>query len=140
MEQTIALTDRVITLKNGLKVANFSSPHSFTFVDGTVVPKLPAVTAKWLMLDVEEEIQKQRRPKFRTVRLTWKLSDNVLDSIELWYTLFILKKVDVVIVPLPVMTALHRAWEFKDVLKSPFRVIRVADRITKAIHTDKFCI
>ena len=28
----------IITLSNGKKVANFSSPHPFTFTDGSVIP------------------------------------------------------------------------------------------------------
>jgi hypothetical protein len=128
------------TLSNGLRVANFSSPHPFTFIDGTVIPAVDADKARNLMLEVDEKSIPQRSSKFKTVELDWSLSERVADEIDYWFTFFAMKKVDVVLVPLPVMTALKSIWNQKDILKSPFRVIRVADRITKSIHIDKFCI
>ncbi len=134
------MDSKIHTLSNGLRVANFSSPHPFTFTDGTVVPPVEDDLARRLMLDVGETIQSERNRKFKSVKLEWGLSERVADEIDYWFTFFAMKKVDVVIVPLPVMTALHSIWNEKSILKSPFRVIRVADRITKAIHTDTFCI
>ena len=134
------MDNRIYTLSSGLKVANFSSPHPFTFTDGTVIPAIDADKARNLMLEVEETVIPNRHSRFRTVSLDWTLSERVADEIDYWYTYFAMKKVDVVLVPLPVMTALKAIWNQKDILKSPFRVIRVADRITKAIHIDKFCV
>jgi len=128
------------TLSNGLRVANFSSPHPFRFTDGTIIPPVDADLAIKLMLDVDETSHPQRSSKFKTVSLEWTLSERCADEIDYWFTFFAMKKVDVVLVPLPVMTALKSIWNQKDILKSPFRVIRVADRITKSIHIDKFCI
>ena len=128
------MESRIFELKSGLRVANFSSPHPFRFTDGTVVPAVNDDTANRLMLDVEERLQPERdRSKFCTVKLDWNLSESVADEIDYWFTFFAMKKVDVVIVPLPVMTALHSVWNEKDIIKSPFRVIRVRDRITKTI-------
>jgi hypothetical protein len=134
------MESKIHTLTNGLRVANFSSPHPFTFTDGTVIPAVEDDKARKCMLEVDEERVPQRSAKFRTVKLDWSLSEYVSDEIDYWFTFFAMKKVDVVIVPLPVMTALRSIWREKDIIKSPFRVIRVADRITKAIHIDKFCI
>ena len=134
------MKDRVHTLSNGVKVANFSSPHPFTFTDGTIIPAVPDEIARKLMLEVDEKSIPQRSSRFRTVSLDWSLSERVADEIDYWYTFFAMKIVDVVLVPLPVMTALKTIWDQKKILKSPFRVIRVADRITKTIHIDKFCI
>lgn len=134
------MESRIYTLSNGLRVANFSSPHPFTFTDGTVIPAVEDEKAINLMLDVEESSIPQRNSRFKTVELDWSLSEPVADEIDYWFTFFAMKKVDVVIVPLPVMVALRNIWNIKDILKSPFRVIRVADRITKAIHINKFCM
>jgi len=134
------MESKIYTLKNGLRVVNFSSPHSFLFTDSTVIPAVKDDKARNLMLEVEEMRVSQRNSRFRTVKLDWSLSESVSEEIDYWFTFFAMKKVDVVIVPLPVMTALKSIWLEKDIIKSPFRVIRVADRITKAIHTDKFCI
>lgn len=92
------------------------------------------------MLDVEEQMVPQRNSRFKTVKLDWTLSERVADEIDLWYTFFAMKKVDVVIVPLPVMVALRGIWDEKKIIKSPFRVIRVANRITKEIEIFKYCI
>ncbi len=43
--------------------------------------------------------------------------------------------IDVVLVPFPVMTALKDA----GISIGKARVIRVADRVTKMIHIDRFC-
>jgi len=131
---------KIHTLDNGVRVANFSSPHSFVFTDSTVIPAVDKERAQALMLEVIEHKVSQRNSRFRTVVLEWTLSERVSDEIDYWYTFFAMKKVDVVIVPLPVMVALRKVWDQKKILKSPFRVIRVADRITKRIHVDKFCI
>lgn len=131
---------RIHKLKCGLRVANFSSPHPFTFTDGTVIPAVDKELASKLMLDVEEQMVPQRNSRFKTVKLDWTLSERVADEIDLWYTFFAMKKVDVVIVPLPVMVALRGIWDEKKIIKSPFRVIRVANRITKEIEIFKYCI
>jgi hypothetical protein len=133
------MLDKIYTLTNGLRVANFSSPHPFTFTDGTVIPERDKEFAKRMMLEVEEIPVKCRR-RFKTIKPDFTLTHLVRDQIILWWTLYNMKKVDAVLLPLPVMTALLKEFTEKQVLKSPFVVIRVADRITKAIHIDKFCI
>ena len=134
------MKSRIYTLTNGLRVANFSSPHPFYFTDRTLVPAVEDEKARNLMLEVKETRVPQRNAKYQLVSLDWSLSESVADEIDYWFTFFAMKEVDVVIVPLPVMKALKSIWNPKDIVKSPFRVIRVADRVSKAIHIDKFCI
>ena len=134
------MEDRIYTLKNGLRVVNFSSPHSFTFTDGTILPAVSDELSLRLMLDVEEIPVPQRNARYKTVKLDWSLNERVRDEIDYWFTFFAMKKVDVVIIPFPVMTALLKIWNEKAVMKTPFRVIRMADRIDKSIYDIKFCI
>ena len=134
------MEDRIYKLSNGLRVANFSSPHPFRFTDGTEIPAVSDELAEKLLLDVDEQLCNERNRKFKTVKVDWSLSEAVSDEIDYWFTFFAMKKVDIVIVPLPVMTALKSIWNEKDVIKSPFRVIRVANRIAKTIYCDKYCI
>jgi hypothetical protein len=135
------MKNRIFPLSNGLRIANFSSPHPFLFTDGTIIPAVEDKLAKLTMLDVEEQrVSNYTARRFQTVKLSWSLSEMVDDQIALWYTIYQVKEVDVVLVPMPVMIALKNTWTEKMILKSPFRVIRMADRITKAIHIDKFCI
>ena len=48
------MDSKIFTLKNGLRVANFSSPHPFTFTDGTIIPAVEDEKARNLMLEVKE--------------------------------------------------------------------------------------
>lgn len=118
-------------LTNGLTVANFSSPHPFNFTDGSVIPACSPERAKGLMLECIED-QVENPDGWTDIRIKWRLSDAVINALcdaeE--------EAVDVVLVPFPVMTAMKEAG--RPVGK--FRVIRVADRVTKAIHTDRFCV
>jgi hypothetical protein len=134
------MESRIVKLSNGLRVVNFSSPHPFRFTDGTELPAVSDELANKLMLRVEEERVSQRNSRYRTVKLDWSLSEEVSDEIDYWYTFFAMKKVDIVIVPLPVMVALKSIWNEKDIVKSPFRVVRVANRISKTIWCDLYCI
>lgn len=120
-----------VSLSNGLRVANFSSPHAFTFEDGSVLEACAPERAKALMLEsVETEVQNPGG--WVDISLEWKLSDEVSDAlIELEQD----DEVDIFLVPFPVMTALKEAG--RDVGKA--RVIRVKDRVTKEIHIDRFC-
>ena len=135
----------VVTLSNGLRVANFSSPHSFKFTDGTVLPACTATRAQTLMLEAEELTLKTYITQTNVssngmhvhvpitdILLSWKMSDVVAEALV---ALQANADVDVVLVPLPVMTAL------KEYGHEPgkARVIRVADRVTKEIHIDRFC-
>lgn len=135
----------IVTLGGGLRVANFSSPHSFTFVTGEVLPACSPERAKALMLEVDE--REIANPKgFTDIRIEFRMSDAVkqeLEEILGRYTDF-----DVLLVPLPVQQAIracdvaaggtgtdqwHRMMRYT-------RVCRVADRVAKTIYGDRFCL
>ena len=143
------MTYPVIELSNGLRVGNFSSPHPFTFTDGSVLPACDNETATHGMLDATETpvivYDKRSRnhvTKYQTIEIAFKLNSDVNKMIQWWIKLYEDELVDVVIVPLPVMTAIHRSMDGMGdwVITRPFRTIRVANRITKEIYIDKFCI
>lgn len=129
------MENRIITLSNGKKVANFSSPHSFTFTDGSV---LPAVT--------NEEAERLKVTFIEThylrgdVGLRFELTDDIRSEISKWMDIYYdpLEHIDVVFCPSPMLTALHN--EGFNVLNSPFRSIRIEDRIKKLVSIDKQCI
>ena len=122
----------VITLNNGLRIANMSSPHPFTFTTGEVLPECSAEEANRLKLDaVEVEV-----PGIKgtiDIKLQFKMNKVVEDHlIELNNN----EDIDIVLIPFPVLQCLREAnWAL-----GKFRCIRVADRVTKAIFPDKFCI
>lgn len=125
----------IITLSNGKRVANFSSPHPFTFEDGIVLPAVSPEEAERLQVTFTETA-------FGTngdVRLTFELSPAILLEINIWLKEHFLKRVDIVFCPLPMITVLQgygSVW----LLNSPFRAIRIEDRIKKLVSIHKQCI
>jgi len=143
----------VVVLSNGLKVANFSSPHPFTFDDGSVLPGCSPEMSRSLMLDAREEETRSECGRFSNINLSFDMSETVFEALESLSDL----DVDIVLVPLPVMQA-AKAW-FNEIAppspRSPryddddkrffkgfskLRTCRVADRVSKTVYHDKFCI
>ena len=122
-----------VKLSNGLTVVNFSSPHSFVFSTGEVLPGCDAERSKALMLESVENGEDSPCGRYENISLIFVMTTEVkaeLDRLNADPT------VDVIIVPLPVMTALKNA----GLAIGKVRVCRSADRISKAIFPDKFCI
>lgn len=138
MTKTAYLTDLspIVTLTNGKKVANFSSPHEFRFTDGTVLPAHDADTANALKIEfIETELNDKG-----DIMLEFELTEKVRDAIVRYAFLYELKAVDVVFCPLPMITALKDTYGGIWVLNSPFRAVRIEDRVNKLVSIDKQCI
>ena len=121
-----------VTLSTGLRVANFSSPHSFRFTDGSVLPSCSFDHSDRGKLDTEE-VDAPGLAGTTDVTVRWKLSDGIR---ELMAEAEATEGVDIFLVPLPFLTALKEA----GLPIGRYRVVRVADRNTKTIHTDRFCV
>ena len=128
----------IVELSNGIRVANFSSPHSFTFEDGTVLPAHINSYAENLAIDFVEETVAGGR--MGDISLTFELSDIAKDAIGFWHIKHLENGVDMVIVPLPMMICLHKEYGRDWVIKSPFRCIRNVSRTSKLVSIDKQCI
>ena len=175
---------QIITLSNGKKVANFSSPHSFTFTDGSEIPAVDAEESVRLKVIFNEDVDEDG-----DVRLDFTMSDAVIEEMKYWMKLWINKEVDVVFCCLPMITAIKDAMDehyldserwYNDVqwaeencssykntpppeipkvlepfvvksstkdeyhlnhLKSsPFRAVRMEDRIKKLLSIEKQCL
>jgi hypothetical protein len=128
----------VVTLTNGLRVANFSSPHPFSFVDGTVLERCDPDRVKVLALNTSELVERSSDGRWNDISIAWRL------TLDVEQALTVLQRnpdVDIILVPLPVMTAIkEQPLADTAFLWSKVRVIRVADRETKAIHIDRFCV
>jgi len=129
----------IITLESGLKVANFSSPHEFRFTDGSVLPACSperATLGKLKAIEVEVD-----RYSWTDIDLEFRMSDAVekmlQEALQLWFD----GKVNIVIVPFPVLNAVkeHDWFDTADSYGHPFRTIRSADRVKKINHADRFC-
>ena len=127
----------IVRLTNGKNVGNFSSPHQFIFTDNSVLPAQSNEIAEDLKIDfIENEISNG------DITLDFYLSIPVIDAMQQWMDLWVNKKVDVVFCPLPMITAIKRSsWYGKSWLRnSPFRSIRIEDRINKLVSISKQCI
>jgi len=120
-----------IQVSNGLTIANFSSPHAFTFSDGKILPACDAERSKALMLSaVESTID---RGQWIDIKLVFEMTKPVWDEVKQMQAD---ETIDIILVPLPVLEAMKNAC----LPIGKCRVVRVADRIAKTIHFDRFCV
>jgi len=141
---------QITKLSNGLKVANFSSPHPFTFEDGSVIPAVNNNDSQRLKVNFNETIIDTKvydylgalnTREFNTISLDFTLSQEVDWEIEVWYKMWKHNDVDIVLCPLPMIQALQKTGDdLQSLLSSPFRAIRMKDRIKKLISIDTFTI
>lgn len=137
----------VVTLTNGLRVANFSSPHPFNFEDGTVLPACaPDRVAAGALERTDEErpwpgqVTPLCQDAIVAVVPQFRLSEQV------WQLLIELQaddSVDIVLIPFPVLEALRNTFDndgqsLLDTV-SKCGTICVKDRQTKAIFINRFC-
>ena len=120
----------VVTLRNGLRLANFSSPHSFTFDDGTELPPCSPERAERLVLRACE--RETDRGKWKDIALGFTMTPVVMDEL----TRLEKSDVDIILVPYPVMTALREC----EVSLTKVRCVRMVDRVRKIASCDRFCI
>ena len=152
------LVQTSVTLKNGLEVWNFSSPHEFKFDDGSVLPAVPAEAAKELQLErVEELVPYARGLRIREVELvkvTYRLSSPVIEALERWLEKAVLSRPYseqakvLLIVPLPLLSLsseqLDELWEAS---KAAYTALSyhgagciVVDRVSKLCSSKRFYV
>ena len=141
-----------VKLSNGLIVGNFSSPHPFTFEDGSVIPAVNDNASQRLKVNfIETVVENESAVGFdadiyETISLDFELTGAIECEMERWYKLWQDRKVDIVLCCLPMIQALKSLEDKKwgvheyDVINSPFRAIRMKDRIKKLISIDTFTI
>lgn len=131
------MTTTIITLSNGKKVANFSSPHPFLFTDGSMLEQQSNNTAEKLKVDFIETDEGNG-----DISLDFSLSVDVMTAMVHYLDLFVNKQVDVVFCPLPMIQAIKQStwYGVKFLKESPFRSIRMDNRINKLVSISKQCI
>ena len=132
------MTTTIITLSNGKKVGNFSSPHYFQFTDGSILESQSNAVAEKLKVDfIEKELGTNG-----DIELDFSLSINVKNAMNDWMELWVNKQVDVVFCPLPMITAIKQSTWFGEswLRESPFRSVRIEDRINKLVSIHKQCL
>ena len=78
--------------------------------------------------------------KYKTVGLTFTLSDEVRREMEVWHKMWEHNDVDIVLCPLPMIQALNEVRNGNSTVNSPFRAVRMKDRIKKLSSIDTFTI
>ena len=133
---------KVVRLSNQLIVGNFSSPHDFTFEDGTILPKVSDYDSIRLKVNFNETVVDDNlAKKYKTIMLDFTLSDEVIREMNVWHKMWQHNDVDIVLCPLPMIQALQQTDDdLKSLLDSPFRAVRMKDRIKKLSSIDTFTI
>tara|TARA_R110002020_G_scaffold134164_2_gene299265 strand:- start:1008 stop:1442 length:435 start_codon:yes stop_codon:yes gene_type:complete len=144
MEDTIIknnLRFKTVRLSNQLIVGNFSSPHPFTFEDGSVLDAVSDYDSMRLKVIFNETIV-QERSTVMTVSLDFSLTADVLEEMEIWTKMWKHNDVDIVLCALPMIQALQKNIVNDDyhILDSPFRAVRLKNRIKKLASIDTFSI
>lgn len=128
----------IVTLSNGLKVGNFSSPHSFTFEDGSVLEACTPERSKLLSMETTEVELLPRDDRYIDVCMAYfietKMERAITEAIIMWEE----GHIDIFIVPFICLQAMKD--QGYDVRNLPFRVIRILDRVTKVCSINKFCV
>jgi hypothetical protein len=137
----------VVHLSNGLRVVNFSSPHPFNFVDGSVLSACSKERSTALELGRKDSEVAWHNPlqavkgEILAVTPGFLLTDKVEDeltTLEGWWD------IDIILVPFPVIQLLREhaiaRQEFPSLMArySKAATVIMADRITKAAAIDKF--
>ncbi len=132
----------IITLSNGKKVGNFSSPHPFEFEDGSILPAVSAEEAERLKVDfIEKPLDDTSGALAGDLELEFMLTNDILSEITKWRELKEKGEVDVVFCPLPMLMAMKEHYFGKwYTLGLPFRAIRIEDRIKKLVSIHKQCV
>lgn len=124
-----------LQLTNGVRVVNFSSPHEFNFASGEILAACDPDRARDLAMTRTEEA----RPwpgllGISAIVPRFQLSTAVVEELE---KLQQDAAVDVILVPFPLLEAIRAEGMYERYTKAA--TICLADRVTKAIHTDRFC-
>lgn len=127
----------IVTLSNGKRVANFSSPHEFVYEDGTVLPAQPNDVSEKLKIIFNEFPMEDG-----DIILAFTLPPEVEIEMQRYYRMWLDKEVDVVVCPLPMITAIKESaiYGIDYLYHSPFRSIRIEDRIKKLVSIHKQCL
>lgn len=116
------MEENIITLSNGIRVANISSSSDFTFEDGTVLPGgigyKPCISEAIIRFSKNSH-NGERVLSFENLQRNLSISSNTQDALVKWHTVWAEKKVDIVICPRVLLRLLHR--DGYSLWNSPFR-------------------
>lgn len=132
----MSFTHPAITLKSGLRIANFSSSHPFQFTTGEVLPACDLEVSKALTLE-SRDVPWENPRGFTDIELRFKMTNAILGAVE---DLAAQEDVDVILVPRPIADLLSLSCNRYGAVMHKCRICCVADRDSpqKTIFGDKF--
>lgn len=124
-----------VILTNGLRVVNFSSPHPFHFEDGSILEACTKEECNSFMLHCKEDVTVTivNGVCVEDIKIEFEATIDILNKLQDYE---VNNEVDIVLVPFPVMEAVKKT----NYVFNKMRVIRVADRFTKVIFNNRFCV
>lgn len=123
-----------ITLANGLRIVNFSSPHPFNFETGEVLEACQDDRALALSMTAHEVVTQKTTSNgilWEEIHLSFQMTPETQEEIE---RLNADESIDVILAPLPVVQTAKALG-----IQGKLRTVRAKDRITKTIYADRFC-
>ena len=137
MSQLIIEQAPVLTLSNGIVIANFSSPHEFNFEDGCVLAACSKERSSSFNLGNDDNLHETTLPSGKNVVFVekrFKLTQDILDGLD---ALQDESTVDIVLVPLPVLLLLREQGLLERYSKAA--TVFTVDRLSKAASIQRFC-
>ena len=130
----------VTTLKNGLVVGNFSSPHDFNFNTGEILKACDPERSEKLKVDFISNISIQniRGIEIKNNSLTFGLTPELKE--EVVKILMSRNNPDIILIPLPMIQAIKKDMPDLNISETPFRGIKMKSRTEKLTLSQEFCI
>ena len=144
----------IIKLNNGLNIMNFSSPHSYAFTTGEILPACHADVAQRYKLDSDH--LRHDRGVYSDVLIKYEISDHMF-KVLLNATIY--NGIDIILVPYPVLDSWSSMVRLESTLQGvsvdeegeildisdaervllKIRTCKLDDRVTKVIKSNEFC-
>jgi len=136
----------VTTLKNGLIVGNFSSPHEFNFDTGETLTACDPERSERLKVDFipNISIQNIRGIEIKNNSLSFGLSPELKREIGIILENNFMSgknhNPDIILIPLPMIQAMKKEIPDLNISETPFRGIKMKSRTEKLTLSQEFCI
>ena len=130
----------VTTLKNGLVVGNFSSPHDFNFDTGEILKACDPERSERLKVDFISNISIQniRGIEIKNNSLTFGLTPELKE--EVVKILMSRNNPDIILIPLPMIQAIKKDMPDLNISETQFRGVKMKSRTEKLTLSQEFCI
>ena len=130
----------VTTLKNGLVVGNFSSPHDFNFDTGEILKACDPERSERLKVDFISNISIQniRGIEIKNNSLTFGLTPELKE--EVVKILMSRNNPDIILIPLPMIQAIKKDMPDLNISETSFRGVKMKSRTEKLTLSQEFCI